>query len=389
MSDDIFYNTNQNDDGPFYNTDSEDPFYNSGGDEPLDHNGTSDSQFQAMVAIARSTSIQEFAAMASTNDEECPYNTDDTRTHMEEDVVHQGFEELGAAPARPAALPSWICHQTNVDALQQRLNQSMGNHRHGLSNLAGQAYHLEKLDHKHRMGDVLQQLYPEWQQSPAVARGMSFFEWLDSLSYFEVYAKLKQLKNESYARANAPAFMKGVAYLDRLTRRHYVVVPSTRKQMLLWNERPLSTAHLETVFSGKGWGAWVLSSTDRFYTGPHVRGEFHHSSFLSGKHVKAAGEWKVEKGRLKFITGKTGHYRCGIQQLVEALQLIQSKIGLGGANVVVWDPHKQKPVQFPAMVFVSNPVIQEEYAAIGRDPLHTPQRAQPRMQIGGHRRPNS
>ncbi|TWU57656.1 hypothetical protein [Rubripirellula reticaptiva] len=53
----------------------------------------------------------------------------------------------------------------------------------------------------------------------------------------------------------------------------------------------------------------MLSPIDVFYTGSHIIGQFHHSSFLRGNSVKGAGEWMVKNGTLKIITSKSGHYR--------------------------------------------------------------------------------
>lgn len=342
-----------------------------------------DPQFQAALNQARTMDVTTYANMVAHETEGSNYNNDDVQEEREETVVEQIFEDFGAPPDEPVQIPTWIQeHQQRVDDLSDAQYKSMHASKDGMINIARPKYHLEKLDHKHRMGDVLVELHPEWARTPC---GMGFFEWLDSLSYFEVFARLKALKGETFARTNAPAFMQGVKYLDSVSRRSYQVLLSVKRHCMLYNGKPLSTASLRTAFSGMGWGAWVMSEAGRFYTGPHIKGEFHHSSFVSGGMVRAAGEWKVEDGRLKYITGKTGHYECPIAKLVEALQAIQAKIGLSGANVIVWDRVTKKATEFPAMVFISNPVMQEEYLAIGAKGLHTGPAPQPRMKIGGHR----
>ncbi len=44
----------------------------------------------------------------------------------------------------------------------------------------------------------------------------------------------------------------------------------------------------------------------------YTRRRFHHSSFLAGAPVKAAGEWLVVDGQVMAITDKTGHYKVQI-----------------------------------------------------------------------------
>lgn len=48
-------------------------------------------------------------------------------------------------------------------------------------------------------------------------------------------------------------------------------------------------------------------------------GEFHHSSFLSGKKVAAAGEIKIEKGIIKLVTDESGHYKPSITKVEKNL----------------------------------------------------------------------
>ena len=70
-----------------------------------------------------------------------------------------------------------------------------------------------------------------------------------------------------------------------------------------------STADKRTEFSGQGWGIFVVSPDGRLFGGSHVVGEHHHSSFLGGGMVSAAGEFVVDMaGVLRFITAKSGHY---------------------------------------------------------------------------------
>jgi hypothetical protein len=83
-----------------------------------------------------------------------------------------------------------------------------------------------------------------------------------------------------------------------------------------------STENLTTHFSGQGWGIFVVCPQGRMYGGSHEAGKHHHSSFLAGGMVKAAGEIACDKtGIPRIITSKSGHYRPTWQNLREFVTL--------------------------------------------------------------------
>ena len=71
---------------------------------------------------------------------------------------------------------------------------------------------------------------------------------------------------------------------------------------------PWDTTNTETHFSGKGWGIFVVSPDGNIYGGTHQAGVHHHSSFLDGGMVMAAGEIACYGGYPRIITAKSGHY---------------------------------------------------------------------------------
>lgn len=104
---------------------------------------------------------------------------------------------------------------------------------------------------------------------------------------------------------------------------------------------PYHTGSKQTAFSGAGWAIYVVDFDKNFYSESHVVNQFHHSSFLSGAPVQAAGEIAVDRGQLVAITNKTGHYKAGPAELARALKLLQSS-GIDIRNVAVNDPFKAK-----------------------------------------------
>jgi hypothetical protein len=73
----------------------------------------------------------------------------------------------------------------------------------------------------------------------------------------------------------------------------------------------LDTTQGTGAFSGLN-GSYIFvcsAATRRIYTAPSETGKLHHSSFLAGEPVLAAGDWVVDKGKLQLINGESGHYR--------------------------------------------------------------------------------
>lgn len=59
-----------------------------------------------------------------------------------------------------------------------------------------------------------------------------------------------------------------------------------------------------------------------------------HSSFLAGDRVLAAGTLRVEQGRVVAVTGKSGHYRPTVQQMVNLLERLRAyQVDLGKVTV--------------------------------------------------------
>jgi len=54
---------------------------------------------------------------------------------------------------------------------------------------------------------------------------------------------------------------------------------------------------------------YVTDCDGKFYVGQKIKGQFHHSSFLAGGAICAAGGIKVREGKLLEINPKSGHYK--------------------------------------------------------------------------------
>lgn len=136
---------------------------------------------------------------------------------------------------------------------------------------------LEVLDPGHRHGANLSALYEKWVAAPGKK---SFWETIGAAEEEEV------------------AYHRGEQ--DKVS---FVGNRVVREDGELW-----STRDGETVFSGKGWQIFVYSPDGSLYIHDHIASGFHHTSFLGGAAVLAAGELTIDQGLIRCLTAKTGHY---------------------------------------------------------------------------------
>ena len=88
---------------------------------------------------------------------------------------------------------------------------------------------------------------------------------------------------------------------------------------------PYDTAELISKPSGKGYGIFVMDNEGRIFAASHKVGLFHHSSFLAGSSVAAAGEIKIENGVIKVVTNKSGHYKPSDPEMIQFFQELESR----------------------------------------------------------------
>jgi hypothetical protein len=88
-------------------------------------------------------------------------------------------------------------------------------------------------------------------------------------------------------------------------------------------QKPLDTTDMVTHMSGPGKGIYVMSESGNLHVDSHVLGHRHHSSLLAGKEVACGGELKVARGRLTWISNKSGHYKPKVRHLLQVLHQLQ------------------------------------------------------------------
>jgi hypothetical protein len=229
---------------------------------------------------------------------------------------------------------------------------------------------LEALDPKHRMGDLLRYMLSDYKKytPPAFHSKLSlFFMWVDGFCRDEPEIALQTLV-AYFGEANRPMcqdFVRaGVAYKEKAEeRKPYLLTFMGGK--LYRNGELFDTSKCETAHSGPGWAIYVVSPHGQWYAGSHRVGAFHHSTFLAGRPVLAAGEMQVSHGVVTLLTAKSGHYQPTMEQFVNGLKsLKRAGIPLDRCQVEVYEG-RQKPVRIAAVPFMVNGHLQARHLVWG------------------------
>ncbi|KAF0848198.1 hypothetical protein FNL39_102346 [Nocardia caishijiensis] len=80
-----------------------------------------------------------------------------------------------------------------------------------------------------------------------------------------------------------------------------------------------------TAWGGAGRAIFVMDEHGNLYASNyHERGLFHHSSFLAGANIAAAGELAVVDGELQMVTDSSGHYRPSRGHTMQAINQLRN-----------------------------------------------------------------
>lgn len=116
-----------------------------------------------------------------------------------------------------------------------------------------------------------------------------------------------------HAHASArPASESSMRYFLDLIRRAVEVERPAGVLKLHANDDPLdTTGRGDAAYSGlKNVFIYVCAARDqKVYSWESKQGEIHHSSFLGGAPVVAAGDWLVTNGTVRYLNADSGHYR--------------------------------------------------------------------------------
>ena len=117
-----------------------------------------------------------------------------------------------------------------------------------------------------------------------------------------------------------------IIYLNENERVNYEIFVDEKGKIRNINGDFVDTTNMESAHGGDNIGIFVMGLDGKIYIGSHEIGIFHHSSFLAGNPVSAAGEIIIKDGIITLITAKSGHYRPtpwdkAIEQVFQELTL--------------------------------------------------------------------
>jgi hypothetical protein len=256
----------------------------------------------------------------------------------------------------------------------------------------GGVYQRERADPRHRMGDLLSACHDEYENRGIALLGpeaKGFYQWLDEMPEWERVVMIRDrlvlvgehgpdsrlvgpdpagmVEHVNLKPSMVKAFLTGVAYLDRVGRRRYKLTFGAGG-VIQQNGEVFDTTKLRTVFSGPGFAIWVMWTsadgvTNKFYAGNHVKGRFHHSSFVAGDPVKCGGEMVVRNGRMLLVSAKSGHYQPRREHFIYALGVLRGLgVDMRVLQALVWpNGAPDQPVTVPAETFLANPGAYETW----------------------------
>ncbi|GFY98470.1 calmodulin-binding family protein [Actinidia rufa] len=163
---------------------------------------------------------------------------------------------------------------------------------------------LEAIDPRHRYGHNLHLYYDIWFESEST---QPFFYWLD-------VGDGKEVNIKSCPRSKLQH--QCIKYLGPKERETYEVVVQNGK--LVYKQ---SGYFVETT-EGSKW-IFVLSTSRTLYVGQKRKGQFQHSSFLSGGATTAAGRLVAHNGILEAIWPYSGHYHPTEENFQEFISFLQ------------------------------------------------------------------
>ncbi|KAK1362817.1 IQ domain-containing protein IQM1-like [Heracleum sosnowskyi] len=163
---------------------------------------------------------------------------------------------------------------------------------------------LEAIDPRHRYGHNLSLYYDAWFTSKS---WQPFFYWLD-------VGDGKEVNLEKCSRTMLQK--QCIRYLGPIERAEFEVIIENGK--LVYKQ---TGKYLDTVDGSKF--IFVLSTLKNLYVGEKKKGQFQHSSFLSGGAATAAGRLVAHNGILEAIWPYSGHYHPTEENFMEFINFLE------------------------------------------------------------------
>lgn len=122
-----------------------------------------------------------------------------------------------------------------------------------------------------------------------------------------------------------------VRYYGPKERAQFALRFDPERRLILDHEgKPFDTRDGRSLRGTDGVAIFVMDRDGNFYASTrHEKGVFHHTSFLAGQPVAAAGEIRVVDGKLVGISDKSGHYTPVRYFTAQAIHRLKGLLGLG------------------------------------------------------------
>lgn len=131
----------------------------------------------------------------------------------------------------------------------------------------------------------------------------------------------KAMEDRGYKVTVRPAwvrtFNRGIRYMNAGERSSYQI--HIKNGLLYQNGTVFDTSKMKTLLSGSGVAIFVQSVDGTFYSSSHLGGRLEQSDATSDAFCRSAGEWKVDNGKIVWISGECGFYKPTMEQLVNAV----------------------------------------------------------------------
>jgi hypothetical protein len=118
------------------------------------------------------------------------------------------------------------------------------------------------------------------------------------------------------------------------------------------------------LFYGNRSLLYVISPDKKIYSGRGAKYIMHHSSFLAGGDVLAAGKLIVADGKVILVSNNSGHYRPSARYLLQAIQLFH-ELGVLSPHALIDFRHHGKLGLKEGIEVLNNAILAEQNLAIG------------------------
>lgn len=208
-------------------------------------------------------------------------------------------------------------------------------------------YWLEKVDPHHRKGYELRDIYADWCSNYS-GHPESFWQYLDRLPYAGGIpaGETVEMLTRPEDREDYQIVKEGNRWVDRSSRQE------------------VDTIDKKIEGEPRGYVIYVANHQGDLFIDNKSGSEMHHSAFLAGGAVLAAGTIMIRQGRIRLLTPYSGHYR---PSTVNMYQLVNRALGIeGDAGIRPLDgkPDTYRVSDFRKNGMTSKPMTKEEVTTL-------------------------